>query len=106
MARKRELKAYNVIYADGTYQTFELTRDEFVRLCENIAFDKRVFNTRELLLVLTDVRTIVEHKEPEPVKEESQLTTGVPGGDLQIQAYLNSLAKEAEDMDYERRMFY
>lgn len=112
MARKRELKAYNIIYATSTdaiiYQTYEFTKEELDDLYVALDEGKRGIRTNFGYLILKDVRSIVEYKEPEKQEEipESQLTTGVPGGDLQIQAYLNSLAKEAEDAAFEGRMFY
>lgn len=112
MARKRELKAYNIIYATSTdsiiYQTYEFTKEELDELYDALDAGLPGIRTNFGYLILKDVRSVVEYKEPEKQEEvpASQLTTGIPGGDLQVQAYLNALAKEAEDAAYEGRMFY
>lgn len=109
MARKRELKSYNVIYSDGSYQTFDFTKESYTTLQDAlITGNRRAIVTNFGILVLKDIRTVVEYKEPE-VKEsapEPQLTTGIPGGDMQIMAYLKELEKLADDAEIEGRMFY
>lgn len=112
MARERELKEYNVIYSTRTdsiiYQTYKFTKEELEKLWVALDEGKRGIRTNFGYLVLTDVRAVVEYKEPPPqeeVKEESQMTTGIPSGDMQIMAYLRQLEKEAEDAVHEGRYF-
>lgn len=108
MARKRELKAYNVIYSDGTYQTFDFTKEEICQITSSLIEGIRAVAVSFGALVLSDVRTLVEYKEPEvkEVEPEAQLTTGIPGGDMQVMAYLKELEKLADDAEIEGRMFY
>lgn len=66
--------AYNVIYNDGTYQTFEFTNQEIKSLEEAILKGTRAIKTSFGILVVTDIRTVAEHKEPpqvEPMKDEA-----------------------------------
>lgn len=110
MARQRELKPYNVIYATRTdsiiYQTYDFTKDELDRLWIALEEGKRGIRTSFGFLVLTDVRAIVEYKEPpKPEEPESQIASGIPNGDMAVMAYLKQLEKEAEDAVYEGRYF-
>lgn len=108
MARQRELKSYNVLYNDGTYQTMDFTKEDIARLEDALIGNIRAVKVNFGVLVTTDVRTVAEFKEPEKVEEipSSQLTTGLPGGDMEINAYLRDLERLSEDAEYERRMLY
>lgn len=112
MARERELKEYNIIYATRTdsiiYQTYKFTKEELENLWAALEEGKRGIRTNFGFLVLTDVRAVIEYKEPpkQEEQEQSQMTTGIPNGDMAVMAYLKQLEKEAEDAEVEGRMFY
>lgn len=72
-----DTKPYNVIYEDGSYQTFDMTFKQFEGIASAMNENQKFYVTEKFLLVLKHIRTVVEHKEPEVTH---QVMEGLPDG--------------------------
>lgn len=62
---------YTFLYTDGTYLTYELTREDYAKLETNLTSENRsTFVAVSIGIIATEgIRSIIEQKEQEPVEE-------------------------------------
>lgn len=73
MPTPRIRKPYNVIYSDGTYQTFDLTYQDLDWLKNALKTGAVACLSENVTLVTKDIRTIVPYVEP-PAPPKPELT--------------------------------
>lgn len=88
---------FNIIYTDLSYQTFELTRDEFDRLCKHLETGLPGMRLKKGFITLRDVRTVMEVKELPP--PEPQADKGLPDLDAETMEWIRSQEALAEELE-------
>jgi hypothetical protein len=88
---------YNIVYTDLSYQSFDLTRDEFDRLCQALEEGKPGIRTKTGFIVLKDARTVAEYKAPPEPKP--QLGSGLPDLDVETMEWIRQQEALAEELE-------
>ena len=74
MATPKKRYSYTFLYTDGTYLTYELTREDFAllekALCETENKSKQYVAVSVGIIGLENIRSIIEQKEEEPQLDE------------------------------------
>lgn len=95
---KRE--PYNVIYSDGTYQTFELAKGDLATLFDALQDGKPV-RIESMILVTRDIRTVVPCEAQEP--EIEQADSADPPMDAITRQWLSDQNEQEERAIAQRR---
>lgn len=72
MPTPKKRKAYNVIYTDGSYMTYDLTVNEYEHIVERMEH-KGIAQLSFGTIATEDIRSIVEFKEPKEEPREREL---------------------------------
>ena len=70
MATPKKRYSYTILYTDGTYITYELTRDDMEKIEEQLFADRSFASISIGIIGLKDIRSIIEQKEVEEEQQE------------------------------------
>ena len=63
MPKPKVRKPYNFLYTDGSYITYDLTKDEYTDITQLLGTDAKFVKVDFGILALSDIRSVVELKE-------------------------------------------
>lgn len=99
MATPKKTYPYAIIYRDGTFMVYDLTKDDFEAVTKAMFGEKKVAITTVGILDLSDVRGVIEQK-IKPV-EKTKATEGDPSLSIEEQAWLNHQREhQTDEEDY------
>jgi hypothetical protein len=94
MATPKKKYPYAIYYKDGSYMIYDLTTDDYATLVQGVIDNAHGVVTSVGLLVLEDIRSIIEQK-PEPkVKKVKEEKPAYPDLDAESVEWLNEFMKQ------------
>lgn len=70
MATKPKKKLYTIVWIDGTYMSYPLTKAEFTDICNCVSAEEKFFVADCGVINIQGVRHIVEYKPPTTKEKE------------------------------------
>jgi hypothetical protein len=93
MATPKKKYPYAIYYKDGSYMIYDLTTDDYATLVQSMIEEAHAVVTSVGLLVLEDIRSIIEQK-PEKVKKVKPEKPAYPDLDAESVEWLNEFMKQ------------
>lgn len=78
MGTPKKRYKYTAVYTDGSYMTYELTREDLTNIEEQLFAGQGFASISLGILGLKDLRALVLQKEEEPEPEQTETETGTP----------------------------
>lgn len=78
MGTPKKRYSYTAVYTDGSYITYELTREDLLNIEEQLFAGQNFASISLGILGLKDIRALVEQKAEEPESEQTETETGTP----------------------------